>query len=101
MFRGNSFNNKNFFYYPECNHIDMKEIVLSAKNGLQQNKSYSLTKRKKYIYEIYKEIIKNYKILAKYESLETGKNILDAEKEILHSASIWLYASKCIKNLKM
>ena len=90
--------NKNKFFYAESNNDDVKKTILSAKIGLKKNKQLSLFERKKFIYKIYKNIKKNYKLLAKLETLETGKNISDARKEILHSAKIWLYASKFVKN---
>ena len=90
--------NKKTFHYAEANINDLKKIILSAKKGLKENQDIRLNERKKFIYKIYKIIKKKYKILAKLETLETGKNINDAKKEILHSAKIWLYASKSIKN---
>lgn len=84
--------------YAESNNNDIQKTILSAKIGLKNNKELKFIERKKFLYKIYTNIKKNYKILAKLEALETGKNIDDARKEILHSAKIWLYASKFIKN---
>jgi len=94
----NSLINKKIFFYAEANKDDIKKTINSAKIGLQNNKELDFTERKKFLFKIYKNIKKNYKILAKLETLETGKNTDDAEKEILHSAKIWLYASKFIKD---
>ena len=97
-FKSNTFNSKKIFYYPECNKLDIQRTILSAKRGFQYNKKLNLIERKKFIFKIYNQIKKNYKKIAKVESLETGKNISDAEKEILHSANIWLFAFKSLKN---
>lgn len=97
-FKSNTFNSKKIFYYPECNKLDIQRTILSAKKGFQYNKNLNLIERKKFIFKIYNQIKKNYKKIAKVESLETGKNISDAEKEILHSANIWLFAFKSLKN---
>ena len=96
-FRKSLINQKNF-HYAEANINDLKNVILSAKKGLEKNQDFEFNERKKFIYKIYKIIKKKYKILAKLETLETGKNFDDAKKEILHSAKIWLYASKSIKN---
>lgn len=89
---------KKKFFYAESNKDDIKKSILSAQIGLENNKELNFEVRKKFLYEIYKNIKKNYKVIAKLETFETGKNINDAKKEILHSAKIWLYASKFIKN---
>lgn len=98
FFSRKSLVNKKKFIYVESNNDDIKKSILSAKTGLEKNQKLALIERKKFLYKIYKNIKKNYKLLAKLETLETGKNINDAKKEILHSAKIWLYASKSVKN---
>lgn len=90
--------NKKIFTYAESNNSDLKNIILSAREGLKKNKNLKLKQRKAFLYKIYKIIKKQHKILAHIETLETGKNFDDAKKEVLHSANIWLYASKLIKN---
>ena len=92
-------NKKHLFFYPECNQKDILHVILSSKKGLELNRALNILERKKYIYKIYQEIKRNYKLIAKLEAIETGKKILDAEKEILHSANIWRYASVSLKSL--
>ncbi len=96
FFSRKSLINKKKFFYPEVNRDDIQRVILSAKSGLKINKEINLSERQKFIYQIYEKILKNYRILARLETLETGKNILDAQKEIIHSAKIWLYASKSL-----
>lgn len=98
IFSRKSLVDKRKFVYIESSANDISKSIISAKNGLEENKKLDLVDRKKYLYKIYKNIKKNYKLLAKLETLETGKNVNDARKEILHSAKIWLYASKSVKN---
>ncbi|MDB3938913.1 aldehyde dehydrogenase family protein [Candidatus Pelagibacter sp.] len=98
VFSRKSLINKKTFFYAESNNSDIKKIISSAKVGLKTNKVLKFIERKKYLYKIYRAIKKNYKLLAKLETLETGKNFDDAKKEILHSAKIWFYASKYVKN---
>ena len=98
IFSRKSLVDKRKFVYIESSANDISKSIISAKNGLEENKKLDLVDRKKFLYKIYKNIKKNYKLLAKLETLETGKNVNDARKEILHSAKIWLYASKSVKN---
>ena len=100
FFRRNSLlQKKKTFVYPECNSIDINNIIISAQSGLKNNRNFKFFDRQKYIYKIYKSIRLNYKLIAKLEASETGKNLIDAENEILHSAKIWLYAAKYLKDL--
>ena len=90
---------KKSLLYAESNEVDCDNAIKSAKQGLKTNKKFSFKLRQEFIYKIYKEIKKNYKVIAKLETLETGKNLKDAKKEILHSAKIWLHAYRSLKNL--
>ena len=47
-----------------------------------------------------KEIRKNYKIIAKLESEETGKKLENCENEVLNSALLWEFAAKNINQIK-
>ena len=85
--------------YSNCNKKDLSLVINSAKLGLKANSNLSFNERKKKLYKIYKEILKNANKLAKLEALETGKKFVHAKQEIIHSSKLWLYASKNLKSL--
>ena len=85
--------------YSNCNKKDLLLVINSAKQGLKANSNLSFNERKKKLYKIYKEILKNSNKLAKLEALETGKKFVHAKQEIIHSSKLWLYASKNLKSL--
>ena len=85
--------------YSNCNKKDLSLVINSAKIGLKANSNLSFNERKKKLYKIYKEILKNANKLAKLEALETGKKFVHAKQEIIHSSKLWLYASKNLKSL--
>lgn len=84
--------------YSECNNLDLKKIISSAKEGLIFNKKLSLKKRSQYLHKISKLIFSNRLKLAKFESLETGKKIQASLDEIDYSSKLWLSASKLVLN---
>ena len=84
--------------YSDCNILDLKKIIPSARDGLILNKKLSLKKRSQYLYKISRLITKNRFKLSKFESLETGKKIQDSLNEIDYSAKLWLSASKLVLN---
>lgn len=101
----NFFERKTFFKnktykYPNCNQEDLDDTISSAYKGLKKYKNTDLKYRSKLLMKVAIEIKKNYKIIAKLESEETGKKIENCENEVLHSANLWKFASKNIKQLK-
>ena len=47
-----------------------------------------------------RKLEKNYKIIAKLESEETGKKLENCENEVLNSALLWEFAAKNINQIK-
>ena len=49
FFRRNSLlKKKKFFVYPECNSIDINNIIISAQSGLKNNRNLKFFDRQKY-----------------------------------------------------
>ena len=91
--------NNNIFSYPDCSNIDLTKVISSAKKGLKLSKKTSLKKRSVLIKKISNELKKNYKLIAKLESSETGKIQKNCEDEILYCAKIWAYVANNINQL--
>jgi len=91
---------KNTEYYPECSSKDLSKVINSACIGLSNFSDYDLIQRSQILKSISIQIRKKYKIIAKLESLDTGKKIKDAQNEILYASKIWNYASEEINTLK-
>ena len=99
IFKNKSFLNKKKFLYPDSNFKDLNKIIASSQKGALIFKNISFRERAKYLFNIYKFIKKNNKLIARLEMHETGKKYKQAIDEINHSAKIWLYASKIAKSL--
>ena len=80
-----------------CNQIDIKRAILSARSGLVKFSEYSNKKKSKILDIISKRIKNHANDLAKKECLELGKHFISAKKEILECAKLWKHASSLVK----
>ena len=92
----NKFKNK-IFYYQNSNEKDLHTITKISEESFSKWNNYNLKERKKVIKLITSVLIKNKKKLAKYLSLDTGKEVNECQKEIVYCHSLWAEALK-VKN---
>ena len=100
IFYNRSFLNEKKIYYPDCNDNDLDNVISSAYEGFKIYNNYNLKIRSEIIKKIAYLIKKNLKKIAKYESEETGKKLINAENEIRNSLKIWDFAWKNVNCLK-
>lgn len=84
-----------------CNDKDVENSTIAASKSLELFKKISNSKKSKILQKISIIIKKNSFKLAELESIELGKNLESAQKEMLACANLWQHASKIIKKKKL
>ena len=98
FFNTKSHNNKKNFY-PNCSSADLKNTIISAKNGFEKSSKYNANLRSKILKKISKIIKLKKNHLAKLEALETGKPFDQALKEVNYCLKLWFVPVLEIRDL--